>query len=140
MRLLEFFNKSTLLNEGMTFSVARLKVDDKGQQHHDSTEFQHKVSKHCWVCDGTGKEQLPGIMRKLIQLKNQDSSQRTQEPTTIHPKMQKSTDDNGVTHIGKSGATIHNMGRSQSQLDRYIDTLIKMVQFAQKNDAVIGWA
>jgi len=81
---------------------------------------------------------LPNIMRKLIQLKNQNTSQHTQEPSTDKGSMRKSVDDRGITSISR-GPTMHDMGRSQSQVDRYIDTMIEIVRFAQKHNAHISW-
>ena len=81
---------------------------------------------------------LPQIMRRLIELKNKGSSEYTQEPSVSRGPMRKSKDDQGITKISP-GATSHDFGRSQGQVDRYIDELIKMVQFAQKNNAHISW-
>ena len=77
------------------------------------------------------KEQLPLIRRKLIALKNKDISPHTQAPTKSGGEMRTTTDDNGVSRIGR-GATIYDAGRSHSQVERYIDSLLKIIDFAQK--------
>lgn len=83
---------------------------------------------------------LPKIMRRLIQLKNQNTSKYTQYPSDQQGAMgKKYTDDQGITHIGRSGPRMIDMGRSQEQINRYIDTLIELVKFAQENDASISW-
>jgi hypothetical protein len=83
---------------------------------------------------------LPKFMRRLIQLKNQDTNQYTQEPSDMQgPMGKKHTDDQGVTHIGKTGPRMIDMGRSQDQVNHYIDKLIELIKFAQENDASISW-
>lgn len=81
---------------------------------------------------------LPKIMRRLIQLKNKGSSEYTQEPSTSQGPMRKTQTDQGITKISR-GPTMHDYGRSQGQVDRYIDELIKIIKFAQENDAHISW-
>lgn len=84
-------------------------------------------------------DRLPTIMQQLIRLKNSNQSQYVQDPTTAQPKMRVSKDpETGLTKIGK-GPTMIDMGVSESQITRYIDTLIDLVKFAQQNDASIGW-
>jgi hypothetical protein len=84
-------------------------------------------------------EQLPMIMKKLIRLKNGDPDQHTQDPSTERGKMRKSVDpDTGMTSIGR-GPTMHDMGRSRSQVEHYVDSLMAMIQYAQKHNAAIGW-
>lgn len=83
---------------------------------------------------------LPAVMRKLILLKNKSSSQFTQDPSVETGSMgQTTSQDTNITHIGRQGPTMLNMGRSQSQVDGYIDELIKIVKFAQENNASLGW-
>jgi GH24 family phage-related lysozyme (muramidase) len=47
-------------------------------------------------------------------------------------------DDNGQSRIGK-GATMHDIGRSHAQVERYIDSLLSLMDFAQKNDCDVVW-
>lgn len=50
-----------LLNEGMTFTPARLVVKDDGDKYIDGAEFEQKVEKVCAGCEGTGKQEYsPG--------------------------------------------------------------------------------
>lgn len=85
------------------------------------------------------KSKLPEIMRRLIKLKNGDISAHTSSDTKNQPKMQHYKDDTGMDRIGYNEPRIYNFGRSHSQVERYIDRLIAMIQFAQKNDCTIGW-
>jgi len=81
---------------------------------------------------------LPAIMRRLIELKNRGSDQFTKDPSTTQGPMRRQSDDQGVTSIGR-GPTMIDFGRSQEQVHRYIDQLIKIIQFAQKHNASLGW-
>ena len=82
---------------------------------------------------------LPQIMRKLILLKNTSTEKHTSPNTVSQGPMGKRTDDQGITHIGRQGPTMYDMGRNQEQVNRYLDTLIKMVKFAQEHNASISW-
>jgi hypothetical protein len=82
---------------------------------------------------------LPKIMRRLITLKNTSTEKHTSPNTVSQGPMGKRTDDQGITHIGRQGPTMYDMGVSQEQVDRYLDTLIKMVKFAQEHNASISW-
>jgi hypothetical protein len=81
---------------------------------------------------------LPKVIRRLILLKNKSTQQYTADPKQERGPTQKWTDKQGITHIGP-GATMYDLGTSQAQIDRYIDRLIEIVQFAQKNNASLGW-
>jgi len=84
------------------------------------------------------KEDFPAFRRHLIKLKNSDISGYTQEPTVDRGKMRASTDDTGQARIGR-GPTMHDMGRSHAQVVRYIDSLLSLMDFAQKNDCDLVW-
>jgi hypothetical protein len=81
---------------------------------------------------------LPDIMRRLIMLKNKGSQQYTKDASVDRGAMRRQSDDQGVARIGR-GPTMYDAGRSQSQVDRYIDKLIEIIQFAQKNNTSVGW-
>ena len=84
-------------------------------------------------------DKLQDLMTRLIKLKNSDKQQHTQEPTTNFGQRRTSVDPKtGLTTIGR-GPTVHDSGRSHSQVERYVDTLMDMVKFAIKNDAALGW-
>jgi hypothetical protein len=83
-------------------------------------------------------EQLPILRRKLIAIKNKDTAPYTQTPTKSGGETKISKDDNGMSRIGKT-ATVYDAGRSTSQVERYINTLLSLIDFAQKNDAVVTW-
>jgi len=188
-----------IINESITFSVGKLR-EENGQKHF-SDPWQKKVTKPCWVCDGTGiqkpwpgdekqykceychgnkeieewestapelnvsntnafeilkmlgltpdeqdyagiipKEKLPEVMRNLIKLKNGDISQHIEEPGLEKREMKvRKDDETGVTHIEPQGPKMFNGGRTPQQVSRYLDNLIRMIKFAQQNDATIGW-
>lgn len=83
---------------------------------------------------------LPKIMQRLIKIKNSKLDPYTEEPTIDKPTMQRLPDEDGVARIGKTGPTIISGGRSHEQVARYIDKLIEIIRFAQKNNATISWA
>lgn len=82
---------------------------------------------------------LPKFIRHLIKLKNTSSQQHTQDPSDEMGSMGITGHDQNVTSIGRQGARMIDMGRSQSQVDRYIDELLKMMKFAQEHGAGISW-
>jgi hypothetical protein len=83
---------------------------------------------------------LPKIMRRLITLKNTSTERYTSPDYVTRGQMGvQGTDDQGVTHIGRKGPTMYDMGVSQEQVDRYLDALIQLVKFAQENNASIHW-
>jgi ribosomal protein L37AE/L43A len=81
---------------------------------------------------------LSNIMRRLILLKNKGAQQYTREPKQERGPTHQWTDDHGITHIGR-GPTMHDYGLSQDQINKYVDRLIQIIQFAQKNNASLGW-
>lgn len=81
---------------------------------------------------------LPELMRILIKAKNQGANSLVKSDEII-PGRRHIWNDDGVTHI-RTGPTIHHGGRSQQQVERYIDRLIEIVRFAQKNNAAINWS
>lgn len=89
---------------------------------------------------GLTPQQLPDAMRRLLQLKNKEKelASYTKQPEFKKGEMRKYKDDQGNTRIGR-GASMYDFGRSTEQVNRYVDTLIKMIQFAQKHGAGISW-
>lgn len=81
---------------------------------------------------------LPLIRRKLIAIKNKDKSPWNKLPS-MDQSMRRTVDDNGLTKI-EPGVRIYHGGRSIEQIDRYIDALLYLIDFAQKNDGVITWS
>lgn len=84
-------------------------------------------------------DQLAEVRRKLIKIKNGDISQHTVDPSMSQSPMRKYTNDDGMPAIGR-GPKIYDMGRSNEQVMRYIDTLLSLIDFCQKNGAALGWA
>ena len=82
---------------------------------------------------------LPNFMRRLIQLKNSDTSQYTEPGSMSGGKTGRYKDEEGNDRIGKTGITMYNMGRSDSQVKGYIDDLLEIFKFAQDNNADVGW-
>jgi len=82
---------------------------------------------------------LPALMRKLIQLKNSDRSQYAEPGSQSGGEMTKGKDDAGMDTIRRSGPTMYNMGTTDDQVTGYVDQLIKIVKFAQQNNADFGW-
>lgn len=81
---------------------------------------------------------LPQVMRRLIMLKNGDSSHYTHD----------NTETGGETFVDRSGdvpaikktMTMIGGGRDQSQINQYIDRLIAMVKWAQEHGCGVSWA
>lgn len=84
-------------------------------------------------------EQLPLIRRKLIRIKNGDVGDYTEEPSTNERPMQRYQTDDGQDAIGRRGPQVVHAGRTNAQVTRYIDNLLAIIDFAQKNGAVVSW-
>ena len=82
---------------------------------------------------------LPAIMRRLIELKNSNTSQYTQPGSQTGGKIGRYKDEEGMDRIGQKGIAMYNFGTSQSQVTEYIKSLEEIVKFAQNNDADLGW-
>lgn len=81
---------------------------------------------------------IPAMKRALIMLKNKGSEQHTKDPSVSQQRVV-GKDEHGNTSIGM-GAKMHDMGRSQAQVDRYIDKMMNILDFAQKNNMNVTWA
>lgn len=82
--------------------------------------------------------QLPAIRRKLIQLKNSPTTGLELDSHTTRAT-RVGRDENDLPQIS-SGPTIHSAGRSSDQISRYIDSLLSIIDFAQKNNATVTWS
>jgi|TARA_R110001632_G_scaffold51559_1_gene128470 hypothetical protein len=82
---------------------------------------------------------LPALMRKLIQLKNSDRSQYAEPGSQSGGKIGTYKDQAGMDTIGRKGPMMYNMGTTDDQVTAYVDQLIKIIKFAQDNDADFGW-
>ena len=78
-------------------------------------------------------------MRKLILLKNTGVKDYVKPTSTNQGPMRKFKDENGLTAIGR-GPTMVDIGRSESQVNRYVDHLIKIVKFAQDHKCGVSWS
>jgi len=84
------------------------------------------------------KEQFPEIRRRLIKLKNTDITPHTQPINKTGGETKAYKDDQGQSRIGKT-LTSYDMGRSHAQVERYIEKLLSLMDFAQKNDCDLVW-
>ena len=82
---------------------------------------------------------LPAVMKRLIFLKNADTSQYAEPGSQTSGNIGAYKDQDGIDRIGRKGPIMYNMGTSDRQITQYIDQLIKIVKFAQENDADFGW-
>lgn len=81
---------------------------------------------------------LPAFRRKIIKLMNTDHG--LEKPGEVeHGKMRKTRDEHGNAMIGRGPTIIHG-GRTSEQVGRYFDKLLKLIDFAQKNNAALVWA
>ena len=81
---------------------------------------------------------IPQMKRALIVLKNKGSEQYTKD-SSVQQSRVVGQDEYGNTSIGM-GARMHDMGRSHAQVERYIEKLMDILDFAQKNDMNVTWA
>ena len=81
---------------------------------------------------------IPDMKRRLIMLKNKGSEHLTREPSTDQKRVV-DKDEHGNTRIGM-GAKMIDLGLSQHQIDRYVDSLMQILDFAQKNNMNVTWA
>jgi len=83
-------------------------------------------------------DQIPEMIRRLVRLKNTSIDRYTEQPEVYRGAMRVRGQDQNITHVG-SGHTMYSGGRSSEQVNRYIDELLQILQFAQKNNAVVSW-
>jgi hypothetical protein len=81
---------------------------------------------------------LPKFIRQLIKLKNTNTNDYVVEPSYTTGPMRKIGTDKNVTSIG-SGPHMYDGGRSQDQINRYIDKLLEIFKFAHDNGDSVGW-
>ncbi len=84
---------------------------------------------------------LPALRRKLIKMVNVDKERESMHSPFQDEQgpMRAHTDDQGNTKIGR-GPRMMGGERTDSQVLRYAQTLLDMVDYAMKNDLVISWA
>jgi hypothetical protein len=91
--------------------------------------------------DTTGtieNNQLPEMKRKLIKLKNTDTSRHTRQYDISGGNTY--VDKSGeIPRIGRTGI-MHNMGLSNDRIKEYVDDLIKIVDAAQKIGGSVSFA
>ena len=82
---------------------------------------------------------LPAIMKRLIMLKNSDRTRYSEPGSVSGGKITTYKNDDGTDAIGRKGPMMYNMGTTNDQITTYVDQLIKIVKFAQDNNADFGW-
>lgn len=105
--------------------------------NHNSHEILRMLQVPDDNCGAVEHENLPELRRRLIKLKNSDNSHRTEEPHE-EPRRHRFTQDGNVATIHHDPRVI-NGGRSNDQIERYIDQLLTLIDFAQKNKACLAW-
>lgn len=81
---------------------------------------------------------IPAVKRQIILLKNKGSAQFTKEPSDTQDRVV-STNDQGITQIGR-GARMVDLGRSQAQIEQYLDKMMEILNFAQEHNMNVSWA
>ena len=88
------------------------------------------------VIDNQG---LAAVARRLIKLKNTGVEDWVRDPEISRGAMRRIGSEGNVSRIG-TGPTMVDFGMSQEVLEEYIDRLLELIHFAQKNNAQISWA
>lgn len=83
-------------------------------------------------------EDVPTILRRLIKLKNMGSEQHTRDSSREQGPARATKDADGQSRISR-GPTMVDFGRSQGQVNRYLDDMIKMLKYASDNGYGISW-
>jgi len=84
-------------------------------------------------------DQLPAIRKKLLRMVNQESQRSSMHKDPSKSQKQWTSQEGNVTTIQR-GATMHDMGRSDEQVLTYAQRLLKIVEYAMKNDCHLTWA
>jgi hypothetical protein len=85
-------------------------------------------------------EKLPAIMTKLIKINNTENEiSKFTTDTTKTKNTYVDRSDPDVPSI-KSGPAMYNIGRSYNQVERYVDSLIKIIKTAQELGIGIAWS
>lgn len=84
-------------------------------------------------------DDLPALRRKLIRIKNGGIEALTKDPEDTQGPTRRYKGDDGMDHIGR-GPRVISGGRTHEQVMRYVDSLLSLIDFAQKNDAALAWA
>lgn len=93
-----------------------------------------------WYSGFVDREDLPAFRQQLLKLLNSEQarSRMVVEPSTDRGEPRVTKDENGMSRI-TTGPTIIDGGRSESQVTRYADILLKMAEYAMKHGLEIGW-
>jgi RecJ-like exonuclease len=84
-------------------------------------------------------QDLPALRRKLIKIKNGGVDSLTTPDDVSGGEMKVTRDKNNIPKIERT-AKVFTSGRSEEQINRYIDELLKLIDFAQKNGGTITWS
>lgn len=80
---------------------------------------------------------IPDLRRRLIKLKNGGSDQHTIAPSTSKSIR---ADTSGEIARITSGPTMIDSGVPQEQIDLYVDKILEIMDWAQKNGTGVSWA
>jgi hypothetical protein len=83
-------------------------------------------------------EEITTVLRRLIKLKNTDSSAHTRDVSDERGEARAVKGDDGVDRIQR-GPRMVDFGRTQEQVNRYLDDMIELLQFAKKNGYGVTW-
>lgn len=82
---------------------------------------------------------IPKLLQRLMVLKNSPKQANAHVRPDEVLKGQTRVDRSGDVPQITSGPTIHSFGVDASRIQQYVDKMIEMCQFAQKNGMSIGW-
>jgi len=122
-----------------TYPTYKTDAPEMNVSNINAMEIQRMLGLEADYSGAISHADIPVFKRRLIKLKNGDISAHVQEPEKHVGKMKAYKDDNGQSAIGR-GPTMIDFGRPHSQVMRYIDSLLEIMDFAQKNNLDVTWA
>ena len=84
-------------------------------------------------------DKLPALRKKLLRMVNQESRRSSMHKAPSQSRKQWTSREGNVTSIHR-GAQMHDLGRSDEQVQSYAQRLLKIVDYAMKNDCHLTWA
>lgn len=122
-------------------------VPELNVANHNAHAILHMLGLSTGEDDSTGtipNKDLPAIRRKLIMLKNKDPDR---QKYVIDPSDTRSGRTRHVDYSGdvpkiepRGGMRIISGGRSDNQINRYIDKLLELISVAQTKDLDLSWS
>ena len=84
-------------------------------------------------------DQLPAIRKKLLRMVNQESHRTSMHKPSTQSQDQWTSQEDNVTTIHR-GPQMHDMGRSDEQVQTYAQRLLDIIDYAMKNDCHLTWS